>query len=427
MPRRSKEYSKRVRVLKYVKVGNDWRFANIVERNSKIVRDYVLISGRDEHHPEGAYYIDWYELGRRHRKSVRDFSELIEQARRKAIEVEALRAGVIRREATPATTKPDRIRIGTAIDNYLAYIENHRSRRTYLTYRYTLATLWRQSYCKIYVEEVERDDILKFMTDCYKRNLGSRTVYGKLVVVLQMFKRYGKTKLVEASDLPDYVDKIRPIYEPEEIAGLLSHATSDEGIFLKFLLASGFRDREVRHVTWRDIDFRNSLARVTAKPAWHFQPKNWDERTVPLPTALIEQLQGLRQRRNASPTQLVFPNSKGRPDSYNDMIVKRVAYRAKLNCGQCLTKHGNRCSEGPHCQHYFLHKFRHTFATEHLRHGVDIRTLQTWMGHRDIKSTMVYLKGVQSKDALAKVNAGAVAQYVSLNSNPDCGHSRARG
>ena len=86
--------------------------------------------------------------------------------------------------------------------------------------------------------------------------------------------------------------------------------------------------------------------------------------------------------------------------------------RAGLNCGQCITKHGNKCAEGPHCQHFFLHKFRHTFATEHLRHGIDIRTLQTWMGHRDIKSTMVYLKGVQSKDALAKVNAGALAAYV---------------
>jgi len=34
------------------------------------------------------------------------------------------------------------------------------------------------------------------------------------------------------------------------------------------------------------------------------------------------------------------------------------------------------------------------------------------MGHRDIKSTMVYLKGVQSKDALAKVNAGALDRNV---------------
>jgi integrase len=133
---------------------------------------------------------------------------------------------------------------------------------------------------------------------------------------------------------------------------------------------------------------------------------------VPVPTVLVEQLRTLRERRNALPAQLVFPNSKANPDTENDMIVKRVAERAKLNCGRCTTRHGNRCAEGPYCQHYHLQKFRHTFVTEHLRHGVDIRTLQTWMGHRDIKSTMVYLKGVQSNDALAKVSAGALAPYV---------------
>jgi hypothetical protein len=117
-------------------------------------------------------------------------------------------------------------------------------------------------------------------------------------------------------------------------------------------------EREVRHVAWRDMDFRNSLVRVTAKPLWGFGPKNWEERAVPLPTALVEQLQKLRERRNGLPSQLVFPNSKGNPDSENDMIVKRVAQRTKLNCGQCVTKHGNKCAQGPHCRHFFLHKFR---------------------------------------------------------------------
>jgi integrase len=114
--------------------------------------------------------------------------------------------------------------------------------------------------------------------------------------------------------------------------------------------------------------------------------------------------------RDASPAKLVFPNGRGNPDSEMD-IVKRVAQRARLNCGQCVTKHGNKCAKGPHCQNFFLHKFRHTLATEHLRHCVDIRTLQAWMGHRDIKSTMVYLKGNQSKDGLAKFNTGAVARW----------------
>ena len=97
-------------------------------------------------------------------------------------------------------------------------------------------------------------------------------------------------------------------------------------------------------------------------------------------------------------------------------MVKRVAHSAGLNCGQCTTEHGNRCSEGHYCMRFFLHKFRHTYATEHLRHGVDIRTLQLWLGHRDIKSTMVYLKGVQSKDALVKVNGGMLAAYVDESS-----------
>ncbi len=262
------------------------------------------------------------------------------------------------------------------------------------------------------MDQVTREDILEFMTDCYKLGLGKRTVYDKLVVVLQLFKRYGRAKLIASNDWPDYVETIRPIYEADEIAAMREHANQVEGIFLKFMLASGFRDREVRHVTWRDLDCRNSLVRVTAKPLWRFEPKNWEERAVPLPTPLIEQLQTLRERRNGLASQLVFPNSRGNPDSENDMIVKRVAERAQLNCGQCVTKHGNKCAQGPYCRHFFLHKFRHTFATEHLRHGIDIRTLQSWMGHRDIKSTMVYLKGVQSKDALAKVNAGALARYV---------------
>jgi integrase len=51
----------------------------------------------------------------------------------------------------------------------------------------------------------------------------------------------------------------------------------------KFYLMSGFRDAEGRFVTWRDVDFRHSAVRVTAKPHWGFHPKNWEEREVPVP------------------------------------------------------------------------------------------------------------------------------------------------
>jgi integrase len=412
MPGKPKLYAHRVKILKYVKVGDAWRFANVIKRSGRIVRDHVLITGRDEHHPEGSYYLEWYEHGKRHRKAVADFATVAEAARLKAIEVEALKAGVMSHPAQPATISPNGITLAAAVDQYLAMVQAQRSHRTYISYRYTLKKLLVPSYEKSSLDQVAREDILVFMARCYQLGLGHRTVYDKLVVVLQLFKRHGKSGLIASSDWPKYVEKIRPIYEPEEIQSMFNHAIGDEAIFLKFMLGSGFRDQEAQHVCWRDLDFRNSHVRVTAKALWDFRPKNWEERVVPLPSALIDQLRRLKESRNALPAQLVFPNKRGNPNSENDTIVKRVADRAKLNCGQCVTKHGNKCAEGPYCQHFFLHKFRHTFATEHLRHGVDIRTLQTWMGHRDIKSTMVYLKGVQSKDALAKVNAGALARYV---------------
>jgi hypothetical protein len=35
-------------------------FTPVVERKGKIIRDHVLINGKDEHHPEGRYYLEWY-------------------------------------------------------------------------------------------------------------------------------------------------------------------------------------------------------------------------------------------------------------------------------------------------------------------------------------------------------------------------------
>jgi integrase len=53
---------------------------------------------------------------------------------------------------------------------------------------------------------------------------------------------------------------------------------------------------------------------------------------------------------------------------------------------------------------FWLHKFRATFATWHLWKSVDLRTVQDWMGHTDIESTMRYLKPNRNKAVREKVN-----------------------
>ena len=117
---RTKRYAERVNILKKVRVGGSWKLVSVLERNGKIVRDHVLISGNDEHHPEGGYYVEWYQEGKRRRQAVGDYSEVLEAARRKSIEVNAQKAGII--EASPEPEQ-QRVTVSEAIDDYLDFIK----------------------------------------------------------------------------------------------------------------------------------------------------------------------------------------------------------------------------------------------------------------------------------------------------------------
>jgi integrase/recombinase XerD len=178
--------------------------------------------------------------------------------------------------------------------------------------------------------------------------------------------------------------------------------------------------------TWRDVDFRNRVVRVTAKPRWGFKPKNKDEREVPVPGSLLAELKAHQERQGgkANPNNLLFPNQTGNPDKQHETRLKRIAYKAGLNCGRCLTRGGHKCAEGEFCGNWFLHRFRHTFATRNLQdHVCDIRTLQQWLGHKDLASTMVYLKAVRSKDVTARVDASELAAFAAATAGMAQGHA----
>jgi integrase len=263
---------------------------------------------------------------------------------------------------------------------------------------------------KGFIQEVKREDLLAFIRKLYELKCGPRTAYNRAVIVSQLLKANGITKLLNNRDRPDYVGPIRAIYEPEEINALLKACNQTERVLYLCYLLSGLRDKEMRFLTWRDIDFRTQVLRVTREPLYGFKPKNKEQREVPVPASLIAALKKCKGNKKLLPDALVFPNESGRPDKRHEFKLKRIAFHAKMNCGQCVSKHGNKCSEGPHCSKFFLHKFRHTFATRSLQdHVCDIKTLQNWMGHKDLASTMVYLKAVRNKDVIARVNSSGLA------------------
>jgi integrase len=407
-----------VKLLKQVKVNRSWTLATaLFDSKGRVRRDHVRVKGIDETHPEGSYFIEWWSAGKRHREAAgADAQDAADKARVKQAELLAARNGVI--PPLPAVeTAPDRTPLPAALDNYLDYVRYHRSLRTFRTYRPILQE-FKVSCSRTYIDQVERQDILDFATQCVKKGQKGKTIYSKLVVLAQVMKQHGRDKLLRKSDWPSFVETVRPIYEDSELTDLFKAAEFAEEVRFKFYLMSGFRDAEGRFVTWRDVDFKHMAVRVTAKPHWGFRPKNWEEREVPVPQKLIKLLKKFRPA-EASPDDPVFPSTTGRPDGAMLEKLKALAYRAKLNCRHCSVAHRledgtvriNRCSEGPYCSRWFLHKFRHTYATRSLQDGIDIRTLQQWMGHRDIASTMVYLKGVRNRDIQARINKGSLAAF----------------
>jgi integrase/recombinase XerD len=411
--------SSRVKLFKQVKINNKWALAAVLfDTKGRVRKDRVLVNGQEENHPEGSYFIEWWDQGQRHREAVGPHpQDAAEKGRIKQAELAAMQNGIVPHPRQVIEVAPQRTTVAAALDGYKEYVQYHRSLRTFRTYRPILESF--KKFCtKTYVDEVERQDFIDFATQCMKEGQKGKSIYNKLVVLSQVMKQHGKSKLLNTSDWPKFVETVRPIYEDFELAKLFKACTPVEEVRFKFYLMSGFRDAEGRFVTWRDVDFKHMAVRVTAKPHWGFQPKNWEEREVPVPQKLVTMLQKFRPA-NATPDDPLFPSATGRPDGAMLEKLKAVAYRGKLNCGHCAVSHKledgtvkiNRCAEGAYCGRWFLHKFRHTYATRHLQDGIDIRTLQQWMGHRDIASTMVYLKGVRNSDVQARINKGSLAAF----------------
>lgn len=403
-------YASRVNILKYVKVENKWRFAPVQLVNNKLKFDWVLIDGEPERHVEGTYYIEWYEASKRRRQSVKDSAEVLEQARRKVAELDAEKAGL----EIANSEDDERVRLSDAVVAYLKDLEPpQREVTTYSAYKLHLQ-LFEANCTKTYIQDVTRDDLLAYIRKVYELGCGARTARNRVTTVVQLLKANGIQGLLRKRDWPKFVDPMRPIYQEKELKALLSACRGSERALFLFYLLTGMRKKEVRYCTWRDVDFQNHVVRVTAKPQWGFKPKNKEEREIPVPEALLAELNAHKERQSAAQnaSNLVFPTATGEPDRKHELKLKRIAYRAGLNCGRCTSRHGNTCAKGGYCSNWFLHKFRHTFATQNLQdHVCDIRTLQQWLGHNDLASTMVYLKAVRSKDVVERINGSKLTAF----------------
>jgi integron integrase len=206
--------------------------------------------------------------------------------------------------------------------------------------------------------------------------------------------------------------RIPTVLTREEVRLVLGYLAGEHQLMGQLLYGSGLRLMECLRLRVKDLDFDNHQVLVR-------EPKGNHERFTILPSSLFAPLQDHLERvyrqflidleqGNAS---VILPFALARkypraPESWIWQFVfparrmsrdPRTLQAARHHASPSgLQKAIGRAALQSHIgKRISCHTFRHSFATHLLENGYDIRTVQDLLGHKDLKTTMIYTHVLQ--------------------------------
>lgn len=201
--------------------------------------------------------------------------------------------------------------------------------------------------------------------------------------------------------------RIPVVMTATEVSAVLSQMSGTRALMAQLMFGAGLRVEECCTLRVKDIDFGSSVVnvrdgkggkdRATVLPArlqaglqahliqvaqLHADDRNRGAGLAPLPGALE------RKYPKASESlawQFVFPSSVCRPWGQSGRLARWHVSPATIQRAfrQAVARAGI-------LKHATVHTLRHSFATQLLASGTDIRTIQLLLGHRNLQTTMIY-------------------------------------
>ena len=193
----------------------------------------------------------------------------------------------------------------------------------------------------------------------------------------------------------------------EEAHAVLNAMTGMQQVMAKVLYGSGLRLMECVRLRVKDIDF--AYQQITVRDG-----KGAKDRVTMLSDSLIAPLQEHLQRVKLIHAQdlragyghvyLPFALERKYPNANRAWAWQYLFPSARLtfdtptgtfrrwHCAESSLQRAVKAAiqkAGIH-KHASCHTFRHSFATHLLEDGYDIRTVQELLGHKDVKTTMIY-------------------------------------
>ena len=270
--------------------------------------------------------------------------------------------------------------IDAQIIEYINYVEIERglSKNTVDGYYRDLAAFF--EYVKKPYKKIEKKDITNYIMYISK-DKNSKTVNRHIVSIRNYFKYLSRNGLISKNPCDDIVGLKMPktvphVLNEDEINKLLDIKCENaldyrNKAMLELMYSSGLRVSELLSLEVNDIDFEMNAVRCFGKGS--------KERIVPLDDiATIALKNYINVYRNTllknKSSNLLFLNAHGNNLSRQGFfkILKEIALEKGIN------------------KELSPHTIRHSFATHLINHGADLRSVQTLLGHENIKTTQIY-------------------------------------
>lgn len=234
------------------------------------------------------------------------------------------------------------------------------------------------------LDEIGTGEIAAFRALLVEKKLGEKRINNILAVLSKALKYAVDCELITKSPKIGLYKVERPEIEPwdfEQYARMLN-AAKLEGAdwYAAVCLAgeAGLRSGEVKALRWReDVDLIAKTITVNQQTCYGetTTPKGRTRRTIPMTAALEKALRALETIREG----FVVRNLDGsqKTDGQANAVILRICRRAGL----------------PEKR---WHRLRHTFGTHAALFGVNPWRLQSWMGHKRIDETTIYVHVAES-------------------------------
>jgi integrase/recombinase XerD len=218
------------------------------------------------------------------------------------------------------------------------------------------------------LEEITEDDVLEYMTLRVKRDKISHSNQNQLVNAIKYYYEevLGGGRTVYKIDRPKAEFKLPVIFSEDEIARILHNAENlKHKALLSTAYSAGLRVSELVNLKIGDIDSERKLIWVRCSKGKRDRSTLLSERTLVLLRNYYKKYR---------PKEYLFEGMGGGPYSARSaqVVLKNAIQKAGIK------KMGS------------IHSLRHSFATHLLEHGVDLRYIQSLLGHASPKTTEIY-------------------------------------